>query len=76
MRFRHKYDLLSKEINSQVTKYKYKYGYKPDYLVLNTNTLAKLCGGLSFGQIPHLIEHLRYEVDNDIHGDTIILCEF
>lgn len=76
MRFRHKYDLESREIKTQVNRYKYKYGYKPDYLVLNTKTLSRLCGGLSFGQIPHQIEHLRYEVDDDIHGDIIILCEF
>lgn len=75
MRFRHKYVINSKEIATQIKRFKMKYGQKPDYLVLNTKTLAVLCGGLSFGQIPHEIEYLSYYIDDDIGGNIVILCE-
>ena len=75
MRFRHEYNISSDEIKPKIRIFKFKYGHKPDYMVLNSKTLFHICGGLSRFHIPHKIERLRYVIDDDIKGDLIMLCE-
>lgn len=75
MIFRHEYNISSDEIKPKIRIFKFKYGHKPDYMVLNSKTLFNICGELSKLYIPNKIESLRYEIDDDIKEDLIMLCE-